>query len=240
MDRPAMFLRTALLATSLLLAAPSVAAKGQLQTRQTGVDLPAGVRAGRLVLANTGDAMVAAQVRVYAWTQVDGEDVLSPSPALTASPAIVEIAPGAEQLVRVIRADGSPVTAEQAYRVIIDERPGDPDKDATNAVTVRMRYVLPVFVRADNAPAHALDCRIGGASLTCRNTGGRAAQLGATTLVGSRARSELTPGLLGYVLAGSSRRFALDAAKVSVAGTPVSLQLQLNGQPTTVALGAAP
>lgn len=229
------------LALALLLAAPlPAAAKGQLQTRQTGVDLPAGTRAGRLVLANTGDAPVAAQVRAYAWTQVDGEDVLEASPALTASPAIVEIAPGAEQLVRIVRAEASAAASEQAYRVIVDELPGDPDTEATNAVTVRMRYVLPVFVRAADAAGAALSCQVGGASLTCRNTGGQAAQLGATTLVGSRGSSELTPGLLGYVLAGSTRRFALDAAKVAAAGTPASLQVQLNGKPTTVALGAAP
>lgn len=235
-----MHMRLSCLALALLLAAPTAAAKGQLQTRQTGVDLPAGTRAGRLVLANTGDAPVAAQVRAYAWTQVDGEDVLAPSTALTASPAIVEIAPGAEQLVRVVRGDGAAVPAEQAFRVVVDELPGDPDNEATNAVTVRMRYVLPVFVRAENAADPVLACQVGGASLTCRNSGGRAAQLGATTLVGSRGRSELTPGLLGYVLAGSTRRFALDAAKVAAAGTPASLQVQLNGQPTTVALGAAP
>lgn len=228
------------LSAGLALSAADVAAKGQLQTRQTGIDMPAGVRAGRLVLANSGDKPLAAQIRAYTWTQVDGDDKLDPSNALVASPAIVEIPAGAEQLIRIVRADGTAVTAEQAYRVIVDELPGDPDADATNAVTVRMRYVLPVFVRADNAPAAALACQVAASTLTCRNTGGRAAQLGATTLVGSRGTSELTPGLLGYVLAGSTRRFTLDAAKVAAAGTPASLQVQLNGQPTTVALGAAP
>ena len=225
----------------LALATGGAHARGQLQTRQTGIDMPAGVRAGRLVLANSGDKPVAAQIRVYKWTQAKGDDVLDPSNELTASPAIVEIPAGAEQLIRVVRADAAPLTSEQAYRVVVDELPGDPDADATNAVTVRMRFLLPAFVRAENALAPDVACALAGGTLTCRNRGGRAAQMGATTLVGSAGRSaEITPGLLGYVLAGATRSWPVDASKVAAAGPPASLKVQLNGQPTTLALGAAP
>lgn len=225
---------------ALALVAGDAQARGQLQTRQTGIDLPVGVRAGRLVLANSGDKPVAAQIRVYKWTQVNSDDALDPSNELTASPAIVEIPAGAEQLVRVVRTDASAPATEQAYRVVVDELPGDPDADATNAVTVRMRFLLPAFVRAENAPDSALACSIASATLTCRNTGGRAAQLGATTLVGTGGKTaELTPGLLGYVLAGATRSWPVDAAKLTAAGTPASLQIRLNGQPTTLALGPA-
>lgn len=226
---------------ALALVAGPVHARGQLQTRQTGVDMPAGVRAGRLVLANSGDKPVAAQIRVYKWTQAGGEDVLDPSNELTASPAIVEIPAGAEQLVRVVRADASAPASEQAYRVVVDELPGDPDADATNAVTVRMRFLLPAFVRVENATDPVLACHVAAATLTCRNTGGRAAQLGATTLVGTGGKSaEITPGLLGYVLAGATRSWPVDAARLAAAGAPASLKIQLNGQPTTLALVPAP
>lgn len=231
----------ALTALALACVATGAHARGQLQTRQTGVDMPAGVRAGRLVLANSGDKPVAAQIRVYKWTQEGAEDVLDPSNELTASPAIVEIPAGAEQLVRVVRPGTTPLTAEQAYRVVVDELPGDPDTDATNAVTVRMRFVLPAFVRAPDAAPAELACSVGGGALTCRNGGGRAAQLGATTLVAANGKTAaVTPGLLGYVLAGSTRRFPLEAATLAAAGTPASLQTVLNGQPTTLALGPAP
>jgi fimbrial chaperone protein len=224
--------------TALVVAAGAAHARGQLQTRQTGIDLPSGTRAGRLVLANTGDAPIAAQIRVYAWTQEDGDDRLEPSDALVASPPIIEIPPGGEQLIRLVRPNAAAVPQEQAYRVVVDELPGDPAEGQGSAVTVRMRYLLPLFVRAADPPPVALQCRIEADALTCRNHGGRAAQLGATRLVDAAGHKiEITPGLLGYVLAGSERRFPLDAAKLAASGPPGKLEVSLNGQPTTLELG---
>jgi fimbrial chaperone protein len=230
------------LAAAVVIAAVAVAgaahARGQLQTRQTGIDLPSGARAGRLVLANTGDAPVAAQIRVYAWTQEGGEDRLEPSDALVASPPIVEIPAGGEQLIRLVRPTAATVPREQAYRVVVDELPGDPAEGQGSAVTVRMRYLLPLFVRAaDPAPA-AVQCHVEADALACRNHGGQAAQFGATRLVDAGGRAtEITRGLLGYVLAGSERRFPLDAAGLAAFGTPSKLEVSLNGQPTTLELG---
>ncbi len=228
--------------TGLVVAAAGTAhARGQLQTRQTGVDLSAGARAGRLVLANTGDAPVAAQVRVYAWAQDGIEDQLQPTDALVVSPPIVEIAPGDEQLIRLVRAEATTVDRELAYRVVIDELPGDPQAAEGSAVNVRMRYLLPAFVRAADPAPVALHCRVASTKLTCRNDGGHAAQLGATRLVDASGReTEVTPGLLGYVLAGSQREFALDAAKLTRMGTPVTLEVSLNGQPATLDLRPDP
>ncbi len=223
----------------LALVAGTAHARGQLQTRQTGVDLPAGTRAGRLVLANSGSAPIAAQIRVYAWRQDGGEDVLEPSSALVVSPAIVEIPANGEQLVRVVRSDGRAVAREQAYRVVVDELPGDPAGD-NSTVQVRMRFLIPVFVRAaDPAPA-ALACRLEPAALACSNSGGRAAQLGATHLLNGAQRLEVTPGLLGYVLAGSMRRFAVSPDILAKAGPQSRLEVRLNGEPATLDLARAP
>lgn len=223
--------------TVVVFAAATAHARGQLQPRQTSVELPAGVRAGRLVLANPGDRAVAAQVRVYAWSQDGSEDRLDPSDALVVSPAIVEIAPGAEQLVRVVRSSAARVEQEQAYRIVVDELPGDAADPEGSAVTVRMRYVIPGFVRAaDPAPA-VLQCRIDQADLSCSNRGGRAAQLGASRLVAGDGRTyEITPGLLGYVLVGSGRRFPLDGAKVAALGSRLKLEVRLDGQPAVLDL----
>lgn len=226
-------------AAVVVLAATTAHARGQLQPRQTSVELPAGARAGRLVLANAGDSAAAAQVRVYAWSQDGREDRLDPTNALVVSPAIVEIAPGAEQLVRVVRTSTLKVEQEQAYRIVVDELPGDAADATGSAVTVRMRYVIPAFVRiADPAPV-ALQCRIDQADLSCSNRGGRAAQLGASHLVTGDGRAyEITPGLLGYVLAGSSRRFPLDAGKLAGLGARPKLEVRLNGQPAILDLHA--
>ncbi|MBZ4037923.1 fimbrial biogenesis chaperone [Novilysobacter selenitireducens] len=222
-------------ALTLALVAGAASARGQLQTRQTGVDLDAGDRAGRIVLANTGDAPVAAQVRVYAWTQVDGQDLLEPTDAMVASPPIMEIAAGGEQLVRVVRPTAAAVEREQAFRIVVDELPGPGEAETGSAIKVRMRYVLPAFVRApDPAPA-SLDCRIEPGAMVCHNTGGRAAQLGRSHLLVAGGRKvELSPGLLGYVLAGSTRRFELDAPVMAVARSATQLEVLLDGQPATL------
>lgn len=227
--------------TALAVMAGAAHARGQLQSRQTGVDLPAGSRAGRLVLANTGDAPIAAQIRVYAWTQDGGtEDHLEPSTALVASPPIIEIPAGGEQLVRLVRPTAAAPEQEQAYRVVVDELPGPADAGDGAAVTVRMRFLIPAFVRAaDPAPAD-LQCRIETAALVCTNHGGQAAQLGATTLVSAGGQSlDVTKGLLGYVLAGSSRRWPLDADRLATLDAPRTLEVRLNGQPARLALGAS-
>jgi fimbrial chaperone protein len=227
--------------TALVVAAAGAAhARGQLQTRQTGVLIAAGERAGRLVLANTGDAPVAAQVRLYAWVQDGHEDVLTPSTALVASPAIVEIPADSEQLVRLVRPSSAAPEQELAYRAVVDELPGPPGDEAEAAVAVRMRYLLPVFVRTADAGPAQVHCGIEAQRLVCRNSGGRAAQLAAASLVGAAGRRiELTDGLLGYVLAGSTRRWPLEAADLVALGAPQTLEVRLNGEPVQLELDVA-
>lgn len=231
----------ALQAASLILAATAAGvteARGRLQTRQTRVELMPGARAGRVVLANSGDTALAAQIRVYRWTQRDGEDVLEPATDLVASPQVAEIAAGADQLVRIVRTGTGPVATEQAYRVVVEELPGDPSKQAASAVAVRMRYVLPAFVQAADTPPESLSCRAEAARLVCRNDGGRAVQLGASQFVDANGRTvELSEGLLGYVLAGSTRHFPFDAKTLS-AGAPRELKVLLNGAPSTLVLAS--
>ena len=57
------------------------------------------------------------------WTQVDGDDVITPTNAgLLVSPPIFTLAPGAAQTIRVV-ARQKGVTAETAYRLYSDELP---------------------------------------------------------------------------------------------------------------------
>lgn len=238
-----MILRRLTAAVVIVLAcvAGTTHARGQLQTRQTGIDLPAGTRAGRLVLVNSGDAPLAAQVRIYAWTQDGADDQLSPSDLLVATPAIVEIPAGGEQLIRIVRPDPATPKRELAFRVVVDELPGDPAAGGAAAVSVRMRFLIPAFVRTvDPAPA-ALQCRLDHATLACENRGGRAAQLGATRIVDAAGHAaEVTPGLLGYVLAGSARSWNLDASKLAAVGPHRKLQVRLNNEPVSIELSTSP
>ena len=236
-----------LLAGSLLglaLAASAASAKGQLQARATLVELGVDSVAGRLVLGNTGDAPVSAQLRVFAWSQENGDDRLAPTTAIALSPPILQIPPGGEQVVRVVREGPAPSGRDQTYRIIVDELP---DKSKPNAGTVsfRMRYVLPMYVRDAIAKPAALVCRIerqaATAALSCNNSGGRAAQLGASSLLdASGHKYELTPGLFGYVLPDSVRRWPIDAANLAKLGPTLRLETMLNGEALTIPIASAP
>src|SRR5207342_1555526 len=115
--------RALLLAGSVLVlavAAQSASAKGHLQARPTMLELPPGAAAGRMTLANTGDEPVPAQVRVYAWIQKDGADVLVPTTDVVVSPPIVSVPAGGEQLVRLVRQGKPPGPSDFVYRVVVD------------------------------------------------------------------------------------------------------------------------
>ena len=224
--------------TVLALAAGAAHARGQLQAKQTGIELAPDSRAGRLVLANTGDAPLAAQVRVYAWTQEGQEDQLTPSQALMPSPAKSRQA-ASNWCVWSVQTRASPAASWLTGSSSTNCPAMRPQVPA--AVSVRMRFLIPAFVRSvDPAPVN-LRCRLESAALSCDNTGGRAAQLGASRLLDGAGRSvEITQGLLGYVLAGSSRRWPLDSAKLKAIGAAAKLEVRLNGQPATIELQRAP
>jgi fimbrial chaperone protein len=234
--------RVAALAAAVLglLAATDAAGRGQLQAGPTLVEIVPGRTSARLRLTNNGDASLAAQVRVYAWTQEDGEDRLVATDALVASPPIAEIAPGAEQLVRIVLAGpAAPAGRDEAYRIVVDELPGPPE--SAQVVNVRMRFVVPLFVRATAAPSPLLACRLteAGHRLACRNSGGQAAQLGASVLRAGDMRVALSDGLYGYVLPASERAWSLPAGSPPLAGT-VTLESRINGEPATLSVERQP
>lgn len=230
----------ALLGAALASFVPASWARGQLQAAPTLVELVPGAAAGRLTLSNTGDEPVAAQVRVYAWSQAEGEDRLGATRELAISPAIVRIAPGASQVIRVVREGAAPQIKDATYRVVVDELP-TPDQATQTGVQFRLRFVVPVYVRAAKATPPALQCQLATVQLSCRNSGGRAAQMGATRLVDARGHgAPLTRGLLGYVLPASERRWSLDAAALSKLSGALRLESRINGDPATVAVTRAP
>jgi fimbrial chaperone protein len=236
MRLPALALATAL----ALLPAGHALARGQLQARPTLVELVPGQQAGRLLLSNTGDAPVAAQVRVFAWSQADGDDRLADTTAIAVSPAIVRIPAGGEQVVRVVRLGDAPAGRDASYRLVVDELPGPADQ-AASGIEVRMRYLVPLFVRAPGAAEPALHCTLAGPRLACRNDGGRPAQLGASRLVDAGGeRKTLTDGLFGYLLPGSGRHWDVERGQLAGLDGALTLETQINGKPGSVPVQRQP
>lgn len=228
------------LAGLLALAAATASAKGQLQVRPTQVEVPVGASATRLVLANTGDRPLTAQVRVFAWTQADGDDRLAKTELVQLSPPIVQLAAGAEQLVRVVAQGAPPAGRDATYRLVVDELP-TADSGGGSGISLRMRYVLPLYVRAADAPAPKLTCQLQGVVLACANDGGQSAQLGASKLADGQGHAiALTEGLLGYVLPGARRAWPVDGKRLAPLGADLRLETQLNGLPVSLAVSRAP
>lgn len=216
------------------LAAPALAAS--LQVAPTSVELQATESGEAVWLSNTGpDTPVRAQVRLFRWTQANGEDTLEPTQDLAISPPLVELAGGARQLVRVIRTGPPPTGAEASYRIIVDEVPDGRAAEQTG-LQFLLRYSIPVFVLpAGEAPvtyrlAPRLEHDGDAAALVVANHGGQHAQLADLAYVDANGRRhELLAGLVGYVLPGQTMRWTLpaNASRYADGG---SFQVRINGE----------
>lgn len=208
-----------------------------------------------LWLSNNGTQPLRAQVRIHQWQQADGQEQLLPSNALVASPPMSEIAPGQRQLVRIVREQVPPSAREQAFRLIVDELPEPAAPTSAGGLQFLLRHSIPVFVlpagtRAPQPPAgKAANTDIGllqgswraqgrSASLTLHNNGtGRIRISQVSWLSADGRRVDITPGLLGYVLAGQQMRWTLSLPEALAAhGT---LHAKLNDDTSAQALPLA-
>lgn len=212
-----------------------------LQVAPIGLSFTPSSPAQGLWLTNTGSEVLNAQVRVFHWTQNDGNDNLTPTQVLVASPPMLSIAPGGKQLVRVIRTDAAAISAnEDAFRVLVDELPPAPQAEQTGVRYV-MRHSIPVFIQPS---AIAPDVSVvtaalrwslvrdgDGIALQVSNAGNTHAQISAATLLLRNNKSvEISPGLLGYVLPEMTMRWALNVPAAQL-GTGIQLKARINGKP---------
>lgn len=125
-------------------------------------------------VTNTDTAPAEFTAEVLAWTQQDGQDVLTPTRDAVVSPARFAVAPGRSQVVRVALRR-APTTASATYRLVLRQTV-QPTTTTTGAVTITPRYVfsLPVFAERPAARPNVAVSAVrqdGGAALILRNTG---------------------------------------------------------------------
>lgn len=206
--------RCGILCLAWLASAVPALASG-LQVSPTTLTLPAERSADGLWLSNTGDSVLRAQLRIYRWTQENGEEKLEPTRDLAISPPMLELPPAERQLVRLIRLGAPPQDVEASYRVIVDELPpaATPNNSGLQFV---LRYSIPVFLSSSGKPATPpillaeLDVSQANTSIEISNNGGFRAQIADLAYVDAGGqRHPLAPGLLGYVLAGKRMRWPL-------------------------------
>jgi fimbrial chaperone protein len=224
------------LLSALVLAGQALGAT--LQVSPVKVDFAPQQHAAALLLKNPGDKPVYGQVRVFSWGQADNAEQLSSNSTLAVSPPIIQLAPGGQQLVRLIRRESGDTSQEQSYRVLIDEIP-QPSALKHNGVVLRMRYSVPVFVApAGEAKNHLLWQVVRENNrwlLRVDNLGRRHAQVGALEVQDTAGRSvQLSKGLLGYVLAGRRKQWPLPEVESAKFDGPVLIKVSLDGRSSTV------
>jgi fimbrial chaperone protein len=221
---------------------PPGALAATLQISPVMVELPAQANATGITLKNPGDKPLFGQVRVFRWDQANGEDTLTPTQDLVASPPLIQIGAHADQLVRLVRTLAGPASAEQGYRVLIDELP-EPDVAPTSGVTIRLRYSVPVFVEpaADvGQPKLSWHLSHGAQNWMLRvdNTGGKRAQIAAVQLIDNTGNAyPINKGLLGYALAGRERNWPVTLPENIARNGPLKVRAAVNSLPAEAPVG---
>ena len=198
----------------------------------------AGENASALWIENKGTTPVTLQVRALGWSQVKGDENYAQQDDVVASPPIASVPPGQRQLVRIIRREQGHGEVEHSYRLLIDELPPavDPAKpnDPGAQLSVQMRYSIPRFTydAAEAKPTLSayFEIQAGKRYLVIRNMGAKHARLVDLRLREGAQATTVLPGLVGYVLAGSTMRWELPSTApmmsqvvVNVNGGDISL-----------------
>src|SRR5215831_17602613 len=93
----------AVTSTLVLMSLPTAAGAASLQVAPVTLEIPAPGASATLKLRNEGSAALNAQIRVFRWTEVNGEEKLEPTDDVVASPPIARLAPKADYVVRLVR-----------------------------------------------------------------------------------------------------------------------------------------
>ncbi len=130
---------------------------GSYSVTPVTVELSADRKVADVVVQNRGSAKLTIEARTFAWKQSGDSDELSPTREVMAFPPIFALAPGESQVVRVGVRGALPTSEEAAYRLQLDEIPGDV---APGTVGVTVRQILPVFTAPRGLQPSAIEARV--------------------------------------------------------------------------------
>lgn len=170
-------------------------------------------KASVMTVSNQDQRPITVQIRLFRWTQDGGEEHVVPTDRVVASPPVLQIAPGASRIVRVVRVEPAPAVAEEAYRILLDEVP-DPRNARGGDVMLLLRQSVPVFfgasLRARADVRFALAGKRDAIALAATNAGPRRVRLSGMTVRDATGKVLLKrDGLYGYVLARTGMRWPL-------------------------------
>jgi fimbrial chaperone protein len=181
------------------------------QVRPVRVDLGSRQPAAQLVVSNPTAQTMLIQADAFEWLQARDKESLNPTEHLIVNPPIFELAPGAQQVVRVGLRRAVEAAVELPYRIWLTQV-ATPGEANDTGVQMLLRVSLPVFVTgAATGTAQAVWQR--GASdgaVELGNSGARHLHVRELRLVAEGA----APQSLGpcYALPGGQCRWPVPAA----------------------------
>jgi fimbrial chaperone protein len=221
----------AFVAALLLFVAQAASQAATLQVEPVLVEVMAPGTVSTVTLRNDGDKPINAQIRVFRWVQLDGQEKLEPTDEVVASPPATILAPQGTYVVRIVRTTKRPVSGEENYRLLIDQLP-DPTQQRNGTVNFLMRYSIPVFfgTAGRTGPAVAWSVARSGdkVTLTAHNSGERRLRVSALSLRDAQGKTvSLGNGLVGYVLGRSNIQWKVPtSARAFAASGPIAVSAQ--------------
>ena len=184
-----------------------------LSVAPVNIVISPGQRATTLSVTNQGISETSIQIRAYAWSQKDNSDELTPTDMLVVSPPLATIAPGVNQVVRLLLRQ-PPQSQEATYRILVDQIP--PATKTPGVVSMVLRMSIPVFAQpAGRAVPHLqfhLERNGDKLFLVGINDGHRHDVLRDVALTtGDGRKLNLASDVSPYILAGVTRRWSIAA-----------------------------
>lgn len=235
--------RMVLFVALVILAHASTAQAGSLTVAPVRVVLSDTDKVQTVTVRNNGTGATRVQLRVFAWRQVAGEDVLDETRDILVNPVTFELASGTEQIARFgLRIEQGAV--EKSYRVVIDEVPGDRASQPGEIRTL-LRIVMPIFVTS-TVPAPRLTWSLTDhTNLTLHNRGNTHLQIRRLSVTGANDRPIVAHDMSAYLLAGTTRKMSLALASsrapgerltvnalTDAAANPVAVDREADADPT--------
>lgn len=206
-----------LLALLICVCAPHAHA-ASLQVSPILVEIGAAETATAIMLRNSGEEAIGAQVRVMKWSQKGGADILEATRDVVASPPQVRILPNGQQTIRIIRSSRQPLGAEEGYRLLVNELPGTPKEASTSAINLLLQYSIPVFVGTPSGQRPQLSWRAfhdgENVKLTVYNSGPRREKFTSISVSGQAGQKLMDGPTLNYVLSRSTMEWSFPANSV--------------------------
>ncbi|HEY4214192.1 MAG TPA: fimbria/pilus periplasmic chaperone [Steroidobacteraceae bacterium] len=208
---------------ALMALVPATAEAGSFSVNPVRLTLSAKESVGAITVTNQGAEPTVVQLETFSWSQHEGQDSLTPTNDVLATPPILTIPPGGSKIVRVgLRRPADP-QHELTYRLALREIP--PAEPLKQALRVTLLISMPIFIdppRAVAAVVHWRATRAPGNKIRLRvkNTGTAHIQMGQLEIVrADNGKPVATRNSADYVLPDDTREWLVDAPGPVAPGT---------------------